>query len=45
MATSAVGLFDEPVTDGAGPGPAIATCRFLHGNEGLVGGACWLTSS
>jgi choline dehydrogenase-like flavoprotein len=38
MATSAVGLFDEPVTDGAGPGPAIATCRFLHGNEGLVGG-------
>jgi choline dehydrogenase-like flavoprotein len=34
----AVGLFDEPVTDGAGPGPAIATCRFLHGNQGLVGG-------
>jgi choline dehydrogenase-like flavoprotein len=34
----AVGLFDEPVNDGAGPGPAIATCRFLHGNEGLVGG-------
>jgi choline dehydrogenase-like flavoprotein len=34
----AVGLFDEPVTDGAGPGPAIATCRFLHGNEGVVGG-------
>ena len=20
------------------PGPAIATCRFLHGNQGLVGG-------
>jgi choline dehydrogenase-like flavoprotein len=34
----AVGLFDDPVTDGAGPGPAIATCRFLHGNQGLVGG-------
>ena len=34
----AVGLFDEPVTDGAGPGPAIATCQFLHGNEGFVGG-------
>jgi choline dehydrogenase-like flavoprotein len=34
----AVGLFDEPVTDAAGPGPAIATCRFLHGNEGFVGG-------
>jgi choline dehydrogenase-like flavoprotein len=34
----AVGLFDEPVTDGAGPGPAIATCRFLHGNQGLIGG-------
>jgi choline dehydrogenase-like flavoprotein len=34
----AVGLFDEPVTDAAGPGPAIATCQFLHGNEGFVGG-------
>ena len=34
----ALGLFDEPVTDAAGPGPAIATCQFLHGNEGFVGG-------
>jgi choline dehydrogenase-like flavoprotein len=34
----AVGLFDEPVADGAGPGPSIATCRFLHGNASFVGG-------
>jgi choline dehydrogenase-like flavoprotein len=34
----AMGLFDEEVYDGAGPGPAIATCHFLHGNPGIVGG-------
>ncbi|MFC7621726.1 GMC oxidoreductase [Microlunatus sp. GCM10028923] len=32
------GLFDEEVTDLVGPGPAIATCDFRHGNDGLVGG-------
>jgi choline dehydrogenase-like flavoprotein len=36
--TGAFGLFDEPVQDGSGPGPAIATCAFVHGNEGAVGG-------
>jgi choline dehydrogenase-like flavoprotein len=36
--TGAFGLFDDPVQDGTGPGPAIATCAFVHDNEGLVGG-------
>lgn len=34
----ALGLFDEPVTDLRGPGPSVATCRFLHGNPGVLGG-------
>ena len=34
----AVGVFDEPVEDGQGPGPAIATNDFRHGNADLVGG-------
>lgn len=34
----AYGLFDEPVQDGLGPGVAIATLRFAHGNAGIVGG-------
>lgn len=34
----ATGLFDDEVTDLVGPGPAIATCDFRHGNDGLVGG-------
>ncbi|GIG55038.1 GMC family oxidoreductase [Demequina activiva] len=34
----AVGVFDDPVEDGQGPGPAIATNDFRHGNPGLVGG-------
>lgn len=34
----AFGLFDEVVTDGLGPGPSIATRRFSHKNEGIVGG-------
>ena len=34
------GLFDETTQDGIGPGPAIATCRFNHGNadDPSVGG-------
>ena len=36
--TGAFGLFDEPVQDGSGPGPAIATCAFVHGNAGVIGG-------
>ncbi|HET9059647.1 MAG TPA: GMC family oxidoreductase [Acidimicrobiales bacterium] len=34
----ALGLFDEPITDLRGPGPSVATCRFLHANPGVVGG-------
>jgi choline dehydrogenase-like flavoprotein len=34
----AFGLFDEPMHDGLGPGPSIATREFAHGNDGLVGG-------
>nr|WP_238352801.1 GMC family oxidoreductase [Kribbella solani] len=34
----AVGLFDDEVTDFAGPGVSIATCDFRHGNDGIVGG-------
>jgi choline dehydrogenase-like flavoprotein len=34
----ATGIFDEVVVDGLGPGPAVATCDFRHGNSGLVGG-------
>ncbi|WP_062210008.1 GMC family oxidoreductase [Demequina oxidasica] len=34
----ALGIFDEDVNDFVGPGPAIATNDFRHGNEGIVGG-------
>jgi choline dehydrogenase-like flavoprotein len=34
----AVGLFDETVYDGLGPGPSISTRDFLHGNPGVIGG-------
>jgi len=34
----AFGVFEEEVEDGQGPGPAIATNAFRHGNPGLVGG-------
>ncbi len=34
----AQGLFDEVVNDGIGPGVSISTCRFNHGNPGIVGG-------
>jgi choline dehydrogenase-like flavoprotein len=30
--------FAEPIYDGLGPGPSIATLRFNHGNDGIVGG-------
>lgn len=34
----ALGIFDEDVNDFVGPGPAIATNGFRHGNKGIVGG-------
>jgi len=34
----AFGRFDDVVIDGLGPGPAIATRDFSHGNEGIIGG-------
>ncbi len=34
----AIGLFDEVVYDGLGPGPSISTRDFLHGNAGVIGG-------
>jgi len=36
--SGAYGLFDEPVQDGFGPGVSIATFRFEHGNDGVIGG-------
>jgi choline dehydrogenase-like flavoprotein len=32
------GLFADPVWDGVGPGASTATCRFNHGNDGIIGG-------
>ena len=32
-------VFDQPVQDGRGPGPSIATHAYRHHNDGLVGGA------
>lgn len=37
-AIGALGIFDETVDDLLGPGPAIATGDFRHGNAGIVGG-------
>lgn len=34
----ASGIFPHPIYDGVGPGVDIATVRFNHGNEGIVGG-------
>ena len=34
----AVGLFDDVMWDGVGPGATIATCEFNHDNDGIVGG-------
>ncbi len=36
--SGALGLFDEQVMDGLGPGVSIATFRFDHGNDGIIGG-------
>lgn len=43
--SGAYGLFDEPIQDGLGPGVSIATFRFDHSNEGIIGEGCLLTSS
>ena len=32
------GEFDEPIANGPGPGPTVATCEFSHGNFGIIGG-------
>ena len=34
----AVGLFEETLYDGVGPGCSVATCEFNHGNDGIIGG-------
>lgn len=34
----AVGLFEEQVYDGLGPGVTTATTRWSHGNDGIIGG-------
>jgi choline dehydrogenase-like flavoprotein len=36
--TGALGLFDDPVQDSAGPGVSIATCDHNHGNADVIGG-------
>jgi choline dehydrogenase-like flavoprotein len=36
--TGAVGLFDDDIYDGLGPGVTTATCRWSHGNDGVIGG-------
>lgn len=36
--SGAYGLFPEPIWDGEGPGVSVATTRFNHGNDGIVGG-------
>jgi len=32
------GLFEEPIWDGVGPGATIATAKFNHDNDGIIGG-------
>ncbi|MCL2515564.1 MAG: GMC oxidoreductase [Microbacteriaceae bacterium] len=34
----ATGVFADEVVDLLGPGPAIASCDFRHGNDGIIGG-------
>lgn len=34
----ATGVFADDVVDLLGPGPAIASCDFRHGNDGIIGG-------
>ena len=36
---AAVGLFDFEVQNSRGPGVTIATCDYVHGNDGVIGGA------
>ncbi|MFO7933082.1 MAG: GMC family oxidoreductase [Bacteroidales bacterium] len=36
--TGALGVFDEMITDYAGPGATFGFCDFNHHNEGIVGG-------
>lgn len=36
--SGALGVFEEELNDLVGPGPQIATTRFRHNNEGLIGG-------
>jgi choline dehydrogenase-like flavoprotein len=36
--TGAIGRFDDDIWDGRGPGVTTATCRWSHGNQGIVGG-------
>ena len=33
------GLFEEETYDPRGPGVTVATCRYNHGNPGIIGGA------
>ena len=35
----AQGTFPDPVWDGVGPGASVATVRFNHRNDGVIGGA------
>ncbi len=34
----AIGVMAEPVQPGGGPGPRVSTCRWNHGNPGIIGG-------
>jgi choline dehydrogenase-like flavoprotein len=36
--SAATGLMADVVEDGQGPGPSVATTRFMHDNEGIIGG-------
>lgn len=36
--TGALGVFDDVVQDGIGPGPSISATQFRHGNDSVVGG-------
>ena len=36
--SGAQGLFPDAIWDGIGPGASVATTRFNHGNDGIVGG-------
>lgn len=33
-----LGVFAEPISDGVGPGPSIATNDYRHHNDGIIGG-------